>query len=85
MFILTTGKKGGVYSVLNNNKKKTVQCFEEREDAERYLYLLEAEDTLGLEVLEVDPDIVALNCDNYGYNYAIIKPDELIIPTLDTK
>ena len=80
MFILTTGKKGGVYSVLNNNKKKTVQCFEEREDAERYLYLLEAEDTLGLEVLEVDPDIVALNCDNFGYNYTIVTPDDFVIP-----
>ena len=73
-------RKGGVYSVLNNNKKKTVQCFEEREDAERYLYLLEAEDTLGLEVLEVDPDIVALNCDNYGYNFAVVTPDDFVIP-----
>ena len=80
MFILTTSKTGGVYHVMNDNKKKTVQCFEEREDAERYLYLLEAEDTLGLEVLEVDPDIVALNCDNYGYNFAVVTPDDFVIP-----
>ena len=32
------------------------------------------------EVMEVDTDIIAMNCENYGYNYAIIKPDELIIP-----
>ena len=33
--------------------------------------------------MEVDTDIIAMNCDNYGYNYAIITPDELMIPTLD--
>ena len=80
MFVLTTGKKGGVWSVMNDKNKKTVHCFEEREDAERYLYLLEAEDTLGLEVLEVAPDIVALNCDNYGYNFAVVTPDDFVIP-----
>ena len=81
MFILTTSRTGGVYSVTNDLKKKTVQCFQEREDAERYLYLLEADDYKEkLEVLEVDPDVVALNCDNYGYNYTIVTPDDFVIP-----
>ena len=80
MFVLTTGKKGGVWSDMNDKNKKTVHCFEEREDAERYLYLLEADDVTDLTVMEVDPDIVALNCDNFGYNYTIVTPDDFIVP-----
>ena len=33
--------------------------------------------------MEVDTDIIAMNCDSYGYNYAIIKSDELTIPKFD--
>jgi len=81
MFILTTSRTGGVYSVTNEHNKKTVQCFQERDDAERYLHLLEADDYKEkLAVLEVDPDVVALNCDNYGYNYTIVTPDDFVIP-----
>ena len=77
MFILTTSKTGGVYHVMNDNKKKTVQCFEERDDAVRYLTLLQAEPDfqVGLDVVEVDPDVVALNCSNYGYNYSVVRPE----------
>ena len=42
MFILTQVPNGGVYSVINKDKKKTVQCFEEEDDAVRYIQQLEA-------------------------------------------
>ena len=29
MFVLTDKKSGGIYSVLNKDNQKTVQCFEE--------------------------------------------------------
>lgn len=84
MFIITDEKTGGVYATKNKDKKKIVQVFEQSDDAERYIAYLEAEDYPDkLEVMEVDTDIVAMNCDNYGYNYAIIKSDELMIPTID--
>ena len=80
MFILTT-KKGGVYSVPDKNKKKIVQCFEERDDAERYKALLEADDYKpDLHLQEIEQDLVAMQCSNYGYQYTIISPDVLVIP-----
>ena len=86
MFILTQKNSGGVHAVKDKTNTKTVQVFEQEADAVRFLTLLEAESKekdLKWEVMEVDTDIIAMNCDNYGYNYAIITPDELMIPTLD--
>tara|TARA_B000000609_G_C24084895_1_gene299574 strand:- start:405 stop:665 length:261 start_codon:yes stop_codon:yes gene_type:complete len=86
MFILTQKNSGGVHAVKDKTNTKTVQVFEQEDDAVRFLTLLEAESKekdLKWEVMEVDTDIIAMNCDNYGYNYAIITPDELMIPTLD--
>ena len=86
MFILTQKNSGAVHAVKDKTNTKTVQVFEQEDDAVRFLTLLEAESKekdLKWEVMEVDTDIIAMNCDNYGYNYAIITPDELMIPTLD--
>ena len=80
MFILTT-QKGGVYSVPDKDKNKIVQCFEERDDAERYKSLLEADDYKpDLHLQEIEQDLVAMQCSNYGYQYTVIPPDVLVIP-----
>ena len=42
MFILVDGKTDGVYAVRTQEKKKVVQIFEQEDDAQRYLVLLEA-------------------------------------------
>ena len=46
MFILTELTTGGVFAVQDkrNEDKKIVQCFEEKDDAVRYLNLLEGDD-----------------------------------------
>ena len=81
MFILTDTKTGGVYAVFNKERVKTVQIFEEEDDAQRYWNLLEADGYTGsLEVCEVDLNVVAANCDNYGYFYTVINKDDLVIP-----
>jgi len=81
MYVLTDTLTGGIYAVSAANLKKSVTVFEERDDAVRYINLLEAdgyEDTL--EIIEVDKNVIAINCNTYGYNYSIIKKDDLIIP-----
>ena len=81
MYILTDKITGGVYAVYNKDRVKTVQIFEEEEDAERYYSLLEAEGFDDeLEVLEVDIGVVAQNCDNYGYFYTVITKNDFVIP-----
>ena len=81
MFILADTKTGGVYAVFNKDKVKTVQIFEEEDDAKRYWELLEADGYKGdLEVCEVDLNTVAINCDNYGYFYSVINSNDFVIP-----
>lgn len=81
MFVLTDTKSGGIYAVNSKDYSKTVTVFEDRDDAERYVALLNAEDYEDeLEVTEVDREVIAINCNTYGYNYSIIQKDDLIIP-----
>ena len=82
MFILTERLTGGVYAGINNfTGRKTVQVFEEKDDADRYLMLLEAADYDDrLEVMEVDPDVIAMNCNKFGYQVTVISPNDFIIP-----
>ena len=81
MFVLTDTKSGGIYAVNSKDYTKTVTVFEDRDDAERYVLLLHAEDYEDhLEVTEVDKDVIAINCNTYGYSYSVIKKDDLVIP-----
>jgi len=80
MFILTEKRSGGVYAVKNKQDIKTVHMFEQISDAERYRDLLIAEDSPALELLEIDVDSVAINCDKFGYAYSIVQKGDLVIP-----
>jgi|TARA_Y100000356_G_scaffold131236_1_gene134646 hypothetical protein len=81
MFVLTDTKTGGIYAVNTKEYTKSVTVFEDRDDAQRYVQLLEAEDYEdNLEVMEVDKDVIAVNCKTYGYSYSIIEKDDLIVP-----
>ena len=84
MFVLTEKNSGGVYALRNKNEVQTVHVFENEDDAVRYHEMLIADGyARDLEVLEVDPTIVAINCESKGYSYLVISPDELIIPPND--
>ncbi len=81
MFVLTDTESGGIYAVNSKGYTKTVTVFEDRDDAERYILQLNAEDYEDdLEVIEVDKDVIAINCNTYGYSYSVIKKDDLIVP-----
>ena len=86
MFVLTDKKTGVVYANSKSNDqkgRKNVLVFAEKDDAERYVGLLEADDfNQELDIMEVDAEIVAMNCGNYGYSYAIIEPTDLLIPKI---
>jgi len=81
MFILTEKDTGGVYALPNNDNVKTVHMFEQEDDALRYLEQLEAIDyKRTLELMEIDVDSVAINCDKFGYAYSIVTKNDLILP-----
>ena len=81
MFVLTDKKTGGVYAVNNNDDVKTVHMFQQKEDAQRYMHLLEANDySQQLDLMEIDVVAVAVNCEKFGYKYSIVSKNDLIIP-----
>ena len=81
MFILTDTNSGGIYATTDNFNQKIVHLFEQEEDAERYISQLVADDYEDpLEVMEVEREVVAVNCNNYGYQYSIVTKDDLVIP-----
>tara|TARA_B100000287_G_scaffold106965_1_gene99229 strand:- start:356 stop:616 length:261 start_codon:yes stop_codon:yes gene_type:complete len=83
MFILVDKKTGGVYAVKNRSSIKTVHMFQQKEDAERYMTLLESNNySKPLELMDIDIDAVAINCEKFGYAYSIVNKDDLIIPPL---
>ena len=83
MFLLTLRDKTqeGAYAVQNKNGEKVLFLFEEEDDAERYaMQLEEEEDPTELEVVEVDGPLAIRTCRLYNYRYAVITPNDIVIP-----
>lgn len=87
MYILAlSGKEEeGAYALTDPDGVQVLYLFEEEEDAIRYAFLLEAEDFPPLTPVEVDSDSAIKTCERYNYNYAVITPDDLIIPPFDNE
>jgi hypothetical protein len=76
----------GVYSILSEEGEHVIFFFEEEEDAERYLGLLEAHEDNHLpelDVVEVDLDMAAKVCEDRGYCYTVVTPDDVVVPPKD--
>jgi hypothetical protein len=82
MYILCLkGKEDeGAYAMSNNRGDRVLLMFEEEDDADRYIGMLEAEDFAPLVSVEVDADAMIDMCERSGYEFMIISEDELVIP-----
>ena len=82
MFILTVhGKEDqGAYSVKNEEGEHVLYLFEQEDDATRYAMQLEDNDYPEMHVLEVDPEMMLGVCEEHGYGYSIITPNDIVIP-----
>jgi hypothetical protein len=82
MFILTLkgNEDEGAYAVPNDEGEKALYLFVDEDDAERYAGLLESDDYPEMTVVEVDDDLALKTCELYGYQYAIITPNDFVIP-----
>ena len=81
MFILTDVSSGGIYATTDNYDRKVVHIFEQEGDAQIYITQLAADDYEDdLEIMEVEREVIAINCNNYGYQYSIVTKDDLVIP-----
>jgi hypothetical protein len=83
MFLLTLKdrKDDGAYAVQNKRGEKVLFLFEEEDDATRYAMMLEeSEEDTEMEVVEVDGALAIKTCRLYNYKYAVITPNDIVIP-----
>ncbi len=82
MFILAVQGKtdDGAYAVKDEMGEKVLFLFEEEDDAVRYALMLEDDTNMEMNVIEVDPELAINTCRVYNYRYAIITPNDIVIP-----
>ena len=90
MFLLSLKHRrdDGAFAVQDSNGDKVLFLFEEEDDAERYKLMLQDEEIdteRTMEIIEVADDLAIKTCSMYNYKYAVITPDDLVIPTSNDK
>ena len=84
MFLLTLKDKKdeGAYAVDDGYGDKVLFLFEDEDDAERYAMMLELEKTnySDMDVIEVDDELAIKTCKMHNYKYAVITPNDIVIP-----
>ena len=82
MFIITiSGKeKEGAYSVTDDEGEQILYLFQEEDDAVRYAMMLEENGYPEMHVIEIEDDVMIKTCEVHGYQYALITPDDIVIP-----
>ena len=82
MFLLTLKdrKDDGAYAVQNRYGDKVLFLFEEEDDAVRYALQLEEQEDAEMDVVEVDAALAIRTCKMYNYKYAIVTPNDIVIP-----
>ena len=87
MYLLTlkNHKDDGAYAVQDNHGHKVLFLFEEEDDAVRYAMMLEDQEDQVMDVVEVDDELALKTCKMNAYKYAVITPDDIIIPPKNDK
>jgi len=82
MYLLTLKdrKDDGAYAVHNRYGDKVLFLFEEEDDATRYALMLEEQEDAEMEVVEVDAALAIKTCRLYNYKYAVVTPNDIVIP-----
>ena len=82
MFLLTlkNRKDDGAFAVEDAGGDKVLFLFEQEDDAERYAMMLNDNEDSEMIVVDVDGKLAIRTCKMYNYKYAVITPDDIVIP-----
>ena len=84
MWLLTLKDKraDGAYAVHDENGDKVLFMFESQDDAERYAMMVQEDEIKPktMDVIEVDGELAIRTCKLYNYKYAVITPNDFVIP-----
>tara|TARA_R100001591_G_C4207756_1_gene145546 strand:+ start:234 stop:491 length:258 start_codon:yes stop_codon:yes gene_type:complete len=82
VFLLTlkNRREEGVYAVDDQHGNLVLFLFEDEDDATRYAMMIEEEEDKEMVVVEIDDDLALKTCKLNNYKYAVITPDDIVIP-----
>jgi len=82
MYLLTLKDSAteGAYAVANKYGEKVLFLFQKEDDAERYAMQIEDQEDKEMAVIEVDDNLAIITCRRYNYKYAVITPNDIVIP-----
>ena len=82
MWLLTTRseKEEGAYAVHNKYGEKVLFMFQKEDDANRYAMMMEDQENSKMDVIEVDDNVAIMTCKRYNYKYAVVTPNDIVIP-----
>ena len=84
MYLLTLNQRqdNGAYAVLNRYGEKVLFMFENQDDAVRYAIMIREDENTpkSMDVIEVDGELAIRTCKLYNYKYAVITPDDFVMP-----
>ena len=82
MYLLTLKDRvdDGAYAVANKYVEKVLFLFQKKDDANRYAMQIEEQEDKEMAVVEVDDNIAIVTCRRYNYKYAVITPNDIVIP-----
>ena len=88
MFLLTLKDKkdDGAYAVADDFGEKVLFLFEQEDDAVRYAMMMReiaGNEETPMDVVEVDAELAIRTCKVYNYKYAVITPNDFVIPPND--
>ena len=92
MFLLTLRDKKdeGAYAVPDMYGDKVLFLFEQEDDALRYAMMLEVDNSSdnsskSIDVIQVDDKLAIKTCKMHNYKYAVITPNDIVIPPKNVK
>ena len=82
MFILTV--KGyedeGAFAIEDDNGERVLLMFEDEDDADRYVGLMEFDDYPEMNIVEIDDAVAIRACQMHDYVYNVITPEDIVVP-----
>ena len=75
-------REEGAYAVEDEYGDKVLFMFENQDDAERYAIMIQEDENTpkSMDVIEVDGELAIRTCKLYNYKYAVITPNDFVIP-----
>ena len=85
MWLLTlrsdkNNREEGAYAVHNKYGEKVLFMFQKEDDANRYAMMMEDQEDSKMDVIEVDDNVAIMICKRYNYKYAVVTPNDIVIP-----